>query len=383
MILYSLSLEFMWGWGDLLLMLTAWVFFLMIMSLNPTWPFLYNSLLSGLFILLWLTFTVKSFISFYIFFECSLIPTIILILGWGYQPERLPASYYFLFYTLLSSLPLLFIIVGHTGIWSSSLLGFWEHLSDNLIFLMAILAFLVKLPMYFTHIWLPKAHVEAPVTGSMVLAAVLLKLGGYGLYLVQGLNNFNENFLLSLTLFGGIFSCFICLRQSDVKSLIAYSSVAHMSFVIVAMLMSSFYCNLSSILMMVSHGICSSGLFYLSYLFYIRVWSRSFLLTRSMTSLLPFLSLWWLGLSCFNMGLPPSLNFFSEMYLFIGVFYLDWALAGLSGILCFFSSCYCIYLYSSTSHGESLYSSSWLGYTLSEYTVSSGHFIPLLLLILS
>ncbi|NP_007116.2 NADH dehydrogenase subunit 4 (mitochondrion) [Artemia franciscana] len=355
MLMYKLMSEFHLEWGITLLTLNFSYFLFNSYQIKANWPLSYSTILVSLFVLLWLTFTTQSFILFYVFFECSLIPTIILILGWGYQPERLPASYYFLFYTLLSSLPLLFIIIAHTSIYSSSFLQFWGNFMDKMIFLLAILSFLVKLPVYFAHIWLPKAHVEAPVTGSMVLAAILLKLGGYGLYLVQVLNIYSETTLMGVCLMGGIFSCLICLRQSDVKSLIAYSSVAHMSFVILGMLMSCTYTNMSSILMMVSHGICSSGLFYLSYLFYARIWSRSFLLTRSMISLFPYLCFWWLSLSFLNMGLPPSLNFFSEMYFFIGAFSLDWMVVGLSGILCFLSSCYCIYLYSSTSHGESLY----------------------------
>nr|QXF29950.1 NADH dehydrogenase subunit 4 [Artemia persimilis] len=375
-------LEFHLSWGGTLLALTSGVFFLMVISLKPLRPWSYSVVLGILFTLLWLTFTTRSFIGFYVFFECSLIPTIALILGWGYQPERLPASYYFLFYTLVSSLPLLFIIISYTSMYSSSFLCFWDGLGDSLIFVLAILAFLVKLPVYFAHVWLPKAHVEAPVTGSMVLAAILLKLGGYGLYLVQGLCTHSETLVMGVCMMGGVFSCLICLRQSDVKSLIAYSSVAHMSFVILAMLMCGHYSNASSILMMVSHGVCSSGLFYLAYIFYTRIWSRSFLLTRSTLSLLPYLCFWWLGLSFFNMGLPPSLNFFSEMYFFVGVFNLDWSMVFLTGALSFFSSCYCIYLYSSTSHGESLYISSWLEYSLKEYLISSAHLIPLLVLVL-
>lgn len=379
------GLKFLMGyslrWGGILVTLTRWVFFLIVLGWRPKWVNLYTWIVLSLFMLLILTFTRKSFIGFYIFFESSLVPTILLILGWGYQPERLSSSFYFLFYTLISSLPLLFIILINTSAYSSSTLTFWggnEGYSDLLIFYLVIGSFLVKLPIYFVHIWLPKAHVEAPVTGSIILAAVLLKLGGYGLFLVQPLFHCNPNFLASVSLVGGVLRCIICLRQSDVKALIAYSSVAHMSLVILGMSMGRWYSNTGSIYIILSHGLCSSGLFYMSFSLYMRFSTRRFLLTRSVVSLIPFLSFWWIGLSFFNIGLPPSFNFFSEVYIFIRVFLLDWCSALLCGILCFLSSCYCVYLYSGTSHGEALLQSSWLGDDLKEHLMGGFHLIGLL-----
>ncbi|RWS05998.1 NADH dehydrogenase subunit 4 (mitochondrion)-like protein, partial [Dinothrombium tinctorium] len=154
-----------------------------------------------------------------------LIPTLFLILGWGYQPERVQAGIYLLFYTLLASLPLL---VG--------ILFVYNYLCSLCLFLLYGAGPFTGMPMFMVHLWLPRAHVEAPVSGSMILAGVLLKLGGYGLVRVFPLLyrfGFSFRFVwISLSLVGGVFVSLFCLRQTDLRSLIAYSSVAHMGMVI-------------------------------------------------------------------------------------------------------------------------------------------------------
>nr|ALO77042.1 NADH deshydrogenase subunit 4 [Cryptocephalus sp. CRY01] len=376
----------------LMVLLSFWVCMLMIMASIKLvkfnfYPNLFLFIVLVLLLSLMFTFFSINMFMFYLFFEISLIPTLLLIIGWGYQPERLEAGLYLLFYTLMFSLPMMVVIFFCYNVINS--LDYYKlSLQLNYYFFVCMnMVFFVKIPMFFLHLWLPKAHVEAPVSGSMILAGVMLKLGGYGLMRFLKfflLNSISFSFILVLiSLFGGILVSLICFRQSDIKSMIAYSSVAHMGLVLGGLLTFSSWGFYGALILMVGHGLCSSGLFCLANMSYERFNTRSLYLNKGLINLIPSLSLWWfLFLAC-NMAAPPSLNLLGEICLINSImFYSSFTMIFMM-MLSFLSAGYSLYLYAYTQHGlvgSGSYSFS-SGY-LREFLLLFLHWIPLNLFIL-
>nr|AMN09011.1 NADH dehydrogenase subunit 4 [Cylindrotoma sp. ZK-2016] len=378
-----------------LILLSLWICSLMLMASEKivfTNNFLNFFCLNILLLLLFLflTFSSMNLFLFYLFFESSLIPTLFLIMGWGYQPERLQAGIYLLFYTLLASLPLL---VGIFYLYQKNFnldLNYITMIDINyfnfLLYISLIFAFLVKMPMFLVHLWLPKAHVEAPVSGSMILAGVLLKLGGYGLLrmfpLCQKVGVVNNYLFIVISLIGGVLVSLICLRQTDLKSLIAYSSVAHMAIALSGLLTLTYWGISGSYTLMIAHGLCSSGLFCLANISYERMGSRSLLINKGMLNFMPSLTLWWFLLSSSNMAAPPTLNLLGEISLLNSVVSWSWISMWMLALLSFFSAAYTLYLYSYSQHGN-IYSGSFsfMSGVNREYLVLFLHWFPLNLLI--
>nr|ALO76870.1 NADH deshydrogenase subunit 4 [Ischnomera caerulea] len=387
---YGLGLDLL---SYLMVVLSFWICALMLMAsekiyMKSNWGSLYLLVMLILMGSLYLTFCSLNFFIFYLFFEVSLIPTLILILGWGYQPERLQAGVYLLFYTMVASLPMMISLFYCYKVNYSLVFYFLGYFFNSFfVFTCMSMVFLVKIPMFMVHLWLPKAHVEAPVAGSMILAGIMLKLGGYGLIRVMmmfmKMNLMLGIFFISLSLLGGLIISLVCIRQSDMKSLIAYSSVAHMGLALSGIFTLNFWGLSGALVMMVAHGLCSSGLFCLANISYERLMSRSLYLNKGLINLLPSLALWWFFLVSSNMAAPPSLNLLGEIMLINSILcFSNWNMLFLS-LISFFSAAYSLYLYSFSQHGEIYVGSySYFVNNIREFLLLILHWLPLNFLIL-
>lgn len=307
----------------------------------------------GILRALLLCFIADNLLRFYIFYEIRAVVVFRIILILGYQPERLMAAMLVLLFTAVSSLPLLLVILFLKNFFFTDLV-FVEQISrsrvgmGNWLYLFFFLGFLVKFPIYIFHFWLPKAHVEASGGGSMLLAGILLKLGRYGLFLFGGyirVDNYVQAYVFFFALGGGLLSRLICLRQKDMKVLIAYSSVTHMSLVISRILSGREIGVYGALLIRVAHGLISSGLFFQSGLLYSLRNSRLFMFNRGGLNLAPSLRILWFIFRVRNIGAPPTLNFWREIIIFFRVFRYSLITAVLVGLTIFFSVCYRIILY--------------------------------------
>lgn len=342
----------------LLSLLTCWItiyIFVFIRSIR-NWRFVWRVFL--LFFFLVLSFWSVDFFGFYVFFEVSLIPIIIIILGWGYQIERIRASFYLFIYTIFGSLPLLLSFV-YVYQRNSSVLWVISKSENFYFFFLSffiILSFLIKLPVYLFHVWLPKAHVEAPTVGSIILAAVLLKLGVYGVYrrmpLMLGFIFDRVNFWTSLLLFGAVMSAWICFVQRDLKSLVAYSSISHIGLLIATLVSQRNLAIFGMLVVSISHGFCSSALFFLVGRNYEQIATRQLLLIRGQGSLQYIFSLMWVILLLVNFGVPPFMTVIGELVTFVVILRINFFFFFLLGFTILFVSYFCLYVYRVLVHGR-------------------------------
>nr|YP_010957234.1 NADH dehydrogenase subunit 4 [Stegastes leucostictus]WMY90535.1 NADH dehydrogenase subunit 4 [Stegastes leucostictus] len=399
-----------------LLVLTCWLLPLMILAsqnhmsacplaadsgkpLPPSNPLsrqrAYLTLLTSLQVFLILAFSATEMIMFYIMFEATLIPTLIIITRWGNQAERLNAGTYFLYYTLAGSLPLLIALLllqNNTGTLSLFTLQYTPAMelssyADKFWWAACLLAFLVKMPLYGAHLWLPKAHVEAPIAGSMILAAVLLKLGGYGMMrmmtMLEPLTKELSYPFIIFALWGVIMAGSMCMRQTDLKSLIAYSSVSHMGLVVAGILIQTPWGFSGALILMIAHGLTSSALFCLANTNYERVHSRTLMLTRGFQTLFPLMACWWFIASLANLALPPLPNLMGELMIITSLFNWSWWTLALTGAGMFITASYSLHLLLMTQKGPlSLHNNKLDHLHTREHLLIILHLLPLLLLTL-
>ena len=307
--------------------------------------------LSALMLILTAFFLVDNFLLIYIFFEISIIPTFFLIIGWGSQPERLLARWYFIIYTIVGSLPIIATLVIIENVKFNLNINIYYLLVAKYpyLYLVQFIPFCVKIPMWGTHLWLPKAHVEAPVRGSIILAGLLLKTGGYGIIkysMAFAPNLLVINSLYSINLWSLLVVRLICLTLVDIKLIIAYTSIAHIALISIALLRMRDIGLLGAKLIIISHGLISPLLFAMAYINYKRASSRNLLMHKGIIASIT--AMWFIGLAG-NIAAPPSLNLVGEIFIRFALTKWRFLSLGFIGIATILRASYSLYLYSAIS----------------------------------
>lgn len=328
-----------------------------IMSWNSINYFKKEFFLSLFLILILLigVFSVLDIVLFYILFEAILIPMFLIIGIWGSRDEKVKAAFYFFFYTLIGSLLMLISIFKLYSLTGTT--NYLELISIEIpsniqwwLFLGFFASLAVKIPMIPVHVWLPQAHVEAPVAGSVLLAGILLKLGGYG-FIRFGYPLFPNAcyhftpLIILISLIAIIYGSFTTCRQTDIKRLIAYSSVAHMGLVTLAIFAHSLEGLIASIIMMIAHGLVSSALFMSSAVLYVRHHTRAIRYFRGIVLTMPIFSVISLILILANIGFPLTFNFIAEFFSILTAFNYSYIVGILSCLGALLSTVYALYYY--------------------------------------
>nr|YP_010041715.1 NADH dehydrogenase subunit 4 [Cyanophora sudae]QPB15043.1 NADH dehydrogenase subunit 4 [Cyanophora sudae] len=280
--------------------------------------------------LLILVFSSFDIFLFYVFFEGVLIPMFLIIGIWGSRERKIRAGYYFFLYTLVGSVLMLLSILwiyfktGTTDLVVLYQIKFSEF-EQILLWLAFFSSFAVKVPMIPFHIWLPEAHVESPTAGSLMLAGVLLKLGTYGFLrfsipLFSLASIYFTPLIYTISLIGIIYGSLTTLRQIDLKKIIAYSSVAHMSFVTLGLFALNMQSLEGSIILMISHGIVSPALFLLVGILYDRYHTRLLYYYSGLVHIMPLFALFFVIFTMANISLPGTGSFIGEFLSLLGVY---------------------------------------------------------------
>ena len=291
---------------------------------------------------------------FYLFFEGVLIPMFIIIGVWG-GAERVYAAFKFFLYTLLGSVLMLvcmlvmYQMVGTTDIPALAAFAFSPEVQFWL-FLGFFASFAVKVPMWPVHTWLPDAHVQAPTAGSMILAGVLLKMGGYGflrfsLPMFPDASEYFAPFIFVLSIIAVIYTSLVALAQSDMKKLIAYSSVAHMGFVTIGIFTLTEQGIAGAMFQMISHGLVSAALFFCVGVVYDRLHTREISAYGGVVDAMPRYAAFFMFMMLASVGLPGTSGFVGEMLVLVGAWEASHWVAILAATGLILGACYMLWLY--------------------------------------
>jgi NADH-quinone oxidoreductase subunit M len=306
-------------------------------------------------------FVALDLVLFYVFFEAGLIPMFLIIGIWGGK-RRIYASFKFFLFTLLGSVLLLLALMAmywHAG--TTDIVALLQHKfpkeMQTWLWLAFFASFAVKMPMWPVHTWLPDAHVEAPTAGSVILAGILLKMGGYGFIrfsipMFPDASAFFANFVFALSAIAIIYTSLVALVQDDIKKLIAYSSVAHMGFVTMGLFTLTPQGIQGAMFQMVSHGLVSGALFLCVGVVYDRMHTREISAYGGLVNRMPLYAVMFMVFTMANVGLPGTAGFVGEFLTLIGAFKVSpWtAFAATTGVI--LSAAYALWLYRRVVFGE-------------------------------